>query len=72
MWTDDTDDIDTPALLLVASLAEAASVWGLDRKTIIWAYWRSEVDMRKSGGTWLVSLSDMIERYGPPPFPNAG
>jgi len=59
----------------VITLAEASMMWKLDRKTIIWQYWYGSVDMRKSVGTWLVTIKSMTEVYGPPvekPLPEFG
>lgn len=53
-------------LYRIGTLAEACEAWGLDRKTVIWAYWRGEVAMRKSVGTWIVDFSDMMIRFGDP------
>ena len=50
----------------VVTLAEASIMWNLDRTTIIWQYWKGFVEMRKSVGTWLVSLESMCKVYGPP------
>lgn len=58
---------DNDILLRIGTLAEVCEVWHLDRKTVIWAYWRGEVAMRKSAGTWIVALPDMLVRFGNPP-----
>jgi len=50
----------------VTTLSEAAQMWKIDRKTIIWAYWDSRVRMRKAAGVWLVDLRSMIEAFGQP------
>jgi len=50
----------------VTTLSEAAEMWSIDRKTIIWAYWRSNVRMRKACGVWLVDMQSMIDVFGQP------
>ena len=61
-------DTSIDPLYRVGTLAEACQAWGLDRKTVIWAYWRHEISMRKSMGTWIVDLTDMITRFGDPKY----
>lgn len=51
---------------MVATLSECASLWKVDRKTIIWQYWNGHLRMRKSAGVWLVMLQDMVDRFGLP------
>lgn len=50
----------------VLTLAEASRRWGLDRKTIIWAYWKGWLEMRQSASTWLVEYESMLRVYGQP------
>lgn len=59
-----TTEIDP--IFRIGTLAEACELWKLDRKTITWAYWRGEVTMRKSAGTWIVDFADMVVRFGEP------
>jgi hypothetical protein len=50
----------------VITLAEACERWGLDRKTIIWAYWNDRVSMKKSSRIWLVYVPDLFANFGDP------
>lgn len=51
-------------------MAEAKSAWHIKAKeTIIWAYWKNKVLLRKSGRIWTVRVADMIKHFGNPKEP---
>lgn len=50
----------------VVTLSEAMSMWKLARTTIMIRVWKGEVIARKSGSTWLVTVSGMIAHWGNP------
>lgn len=52
------------------TLTEACDVWEIGSKsTVIWAFWRQAVLMRKSAGVWMVLVSDMRLHFGEPKKP---
>lgn len=51
---------DSDCLTSVVTAQEAAALWGLTRNTVSDACRRGALRGRKSGQTWLVTLSDML------------
>jgi len=65
METTSTITID-PRITWV-TLAEAKQAWEIaSSSTIAWAYWNQKILMRKSMGTWIVYVPDMVNHFGMP------
>ena len=62
-------------LTAILTAQEAALIWGLSRNAVSDACRRGALRGRKSGKTWLVTISDMLHyqkgRYWPDAIPNA-
>ncbi|MEO0566071.1 MAG: hypothetical protein AAF125_28445 [Chloroflexota bacterium] len=51
----------------VTTVAGAARLYYVDRKTILYNIDAGNLAAFKEGGTWLVSIPSLIEWYGYPP-----
>lgn len=50
----------------VVTLAEAAHMWAVPARTIMYHLLRDRIAARKAGKAWLVSVSSMLKFYGEP------
>lgn len=48
----------------VATVAEVAKRWGLNRRSVEYRIWRGDIAARQSGRVWLVYLPSVRVVYG--------